>query len=244
MKHSLRDLDVVVLCGGPGTRLQGVIGETPKILAPLGNKVLLDILFEEFKKAGFRNIILCVGFQKEKIKNYIREKYLGREWPQVLFSDEEKPLGTGGALKNALQLVSNDHVLVMNGDTIFKGHFEGLYNFHRESNSFLTLGVKETVEKDYGTVGLDSSMRLTGFKEKVWGEGDRYASIGMYCMKKDIGKYMPASEVFSLEYDLFPALVGSLPCFGYRTKGIAHDIGTKERYAAGLDILLSEGTDV
>ncbi len=240
MKYSLRDLDVVVLCGGPGTRLQGVIGETPKILAPLGNKVLLDILFEEFKKAGFRNIILCVGFQKEKIKNYIKEKYFGKEWLQVLFSDEEKPLGTGGALKNSFQLVSSDHVLVMNGDTIFKGHFQGLYDFHRKNDSLLTLGVQETIQKDYGTVGLNAAARIIAFKEKMWGNGDRYASIGMYCMKRDIEKHMPAGEVFSLEHDVFPALVGSFPCFGYRTKGIAHDIGTKERYEAGLEIASKE----
>ena len=91
---------------------------------------------------------------------------------------------------------------------------------------------------------MDTSTRLTGFKEKAWGKGDRYASIGMYCMKKEIAKYMPDREVFSLEYDLFPALVRSLPCFGYRTEGIAHDIGTNERYAAGLHILLSEEKEV
>jgi len=240
MKNSLHNVDVVVLCGGLGTRLQGVIGETPKILVPLGDKVLLDILFEEFRVADFKKVILCVGFQKEKIKDYIKEKYSDIGWPRVVFSDEEKPLGTGGALKNALRFVSSDHFLVMNGDTIFKGHFQGLYNFHEKNNSFLTLGVNETREKDYGTVGVDSSLRLIGFKEKIWGEGDRYTSIGMYCMKKEIAKYLPDREVFSLEYDVFPVLVSSLPCFGYQTNGIAHDIGTKERYAAGIKILFHE----
>src|SRR5690349_21298843 len=107
-------IDAAILCGGKGTRLQPVISDLPKGLAPVRGRALLDILVEDLVAQGLRRIILCVGHMKEQIISH----FSGRRDADFLFSEETAPLGTGGAVKNAAEFIRSDPFLVMNGDSM------------------------------------------------------------------------------------------------------------------------------
>lgn len=99
------DLDIVILCGGFGKRLRPIISDKPKILAKIENRTFIDILIENTLQYGSKNFILCVGYLKEQI---IRHRFDCIDNCNIKYSEEEEPLGTGGALKNAIYLTNSN----------------------------------------------------------------------------------------------------------------------------------------
>ena len=98
----LKDVDVVILCGGLGKRLRGIIKNRPKPMALINGRSFLDYLIFYLVKFGFRRFILCTGYKKSSIKRYYAKRYKNFEF---VFSEENVPLGTGGAVKNAKKFI-------------------------------------------------------------------------------------------------------------------------------------------
>jgi len=233
MAANLRGTDVVILCGGLGKRLRPVVSDRPKVLAKIGEKTFLDIIINNLLLYGFKNIILSVGHLKEQIKKHFnyRDDY------NIKFSDEEEPLGTGGALKNAKSLIRSEPFMVMNGDSICKVDFRSFVDFHIEKEALLSIVlVRSKMTEDYGSVILDNSQRITDFNAKVAGRSENIINAGMYLMKKDIFSYMPEQNKFSLEYDLFPKIINNR-CYGFLIEGEFVDIGTPERYEKAINLI-------
>lgn len=228
MQSRLQEIDVVILCGGLGKRLKSVVGDRPKVLARIGGKVFLDVLINNLLLYGFRRIILSVGHLKEQIIDHFRQK---AEYEcEIEFSEEHAPLGTGGALKKTEPLIKSDTFLVMNGDSFCDVDFDKLLDFHIGKSAIMTMVLaRSDAIKDYGSITLDDSCRIQGFKEKVSSVSNKMVNAGIYLMQKDIFSYMSEGDVFSLEYDFFPRLTES-ECYGYLTGGELFDIGTPERY--------------
>ncbi|MCK4736539.1 MAG: hypothetical protein KAT65_29065, partial [Methanophagales archaeon] len=179
----------------------------------------------------------CVGYLKEQIKNH----YDKNQDYTITFSEEEEPLGTGGALKNARSLIRSNPFMVMNGDSICNVDFRSFVDFHIGKKALLSIVlVRSNTAEDYGSVILDVSQRIVDFNEKVAGGGENIINAGVYLMEKDIFSYMPEQSRFSLEYDLFPKIVDNR-CYGFLTEGEFIDIGTPERYEKAKD-LYSAGT--
>lgn len=261
----LCETDIVILCGGLGKRLRPVISEQPKVLAKIGNLTFLDILINNISSYGTKNIILCVGYLKDRIKerfdccraNHCDNYNYRYGEHNIIFSEEESPLGTGGAIKNAKQLIKSDPFIVMNGDSICNIDFNGFLDFHTRKEAILSMILaKSTTTEDYGHVTLDKSQRITSFNEKM-SNNDKYITntdlnkngltteslinAGIYLMQKEIFSYMPEQDNFSLENDLFPKIVNDKAtksrCYGLITNGKLLDIGTPERYKIAVDTL-------
>ena len=221
---NLADLDVVILCGGKGERLQAVLNDKPKVLADINGKPFLEILIDNLKHFGFKRFILSVGYKREKIIDYFK----GREG--VVFSEEEIALGTGGGLKKAENLIKSNTFLAMNGDSFCDLNFNKALAFHQSRKALVTLVlVKARESRDCGMVNLDDSCQIKEFCERANFPREGLMNAGIYFMEKTIFSYMPKGT-FSLEYDLFPKLKGK-NCFGYITKERLFDIGVPERYA-------------
>jgi len=219
---SLANIDVVILCGGKGERLQSVLSDKPKALADINGEPFLAILIDSLKKFGFKRFILSVGYKSEDVIEYFQDR------EDIVFSQEENVLGTGGGLKKAKELIKSDSFLATNGDSFCNLDFNQLFSFHKEKKALLTIALTKAPEaKDYGTVSVEASGRIKNFQEKIEGNDVRLVSTGIYLMDKEIFNYMPLDEVFSLEYDLFPKTKSS---FGYITEAKLYDIGTPERY--------------
>jgi len=222
-------MDVVILCGGMGTRLRRISGDLPKALMPFHGRPFIDYLIESLLPFGFRRFVLCVGHLREKVRAHVRAGDY-----EVVFSEEEEPLGTGGALKNAAPLISSSSFLVMNGDSICPVDYAQFYAFHLKKGGILSLVLaKPRPEQDYGVIEVDDTERVIHFREKQGGRETMLINGGIYLMQRDIFNHLPAETLFSLEYDLFPNI---LPrgCYGFRTDAEVIDIGTPERYLEAL----------
>ena len=107
-------LDLMILAGGQGTRLRSIVNDVPKPIAPINGTPFLQLLLNEFKNE-FDNIILCTGYKAAAIHELV-----SKIDPSILVSAEATPLGTGGAVKQALQYVKSNEVVIMNGDTFLE----------------------------------------------------------------------------------------------------------------------------
>lgn len=230
---NLKEIDVVILCGGLGKRLRPAVSDRPKVLADINGKTFLDILIDNLVKHGFNNIILCVGYLKEHIKDHFD---FDKDF-NIVFSEEEEPLGTGGALKNARPIIKSTTFMVMNGDSICDLNFKGFLDYHVSKRALMSM-VLTRLQKtgDYGNVALDLSNRIVSFEEKVDTKGECLINAGVYLMQKEVFSYMPEEINFSLEYDLFPKLVKD-KCYGFISENEFLDIGTPERYKKATDLL-------
>jgi len=237
-----KDIDVVILCGGLGKRLKPLINDQPKVLAKIGNMSFLDILINNILPYGFKNIILCVGHLKEQIKKHYNNCFYCRKDCNIMYSEEEEPLGTGGALNNAKLLINSDPFMVMNGDSICNIDFNQFVTFHKRKNAILSIVLSmsmmsKDIYKDYGVVTIDNSRRIINFDEKPIENKESLINAGIYLMKKDIFSYMSNIKTFSLEYNLFPKLCNNRQCYGFITESEVIDIGTPERYKRANSLL-------
>lgn len=234
MDNQIQNLDVIILCGGLGTRLKPLVNDRPKSMVEIDGRPFLDILIEYVADYGFKRFILCIGYKREIIKNY----YAQRASPvEIIYSQEEKPLGTGGALKNAKPLIHNETFLVANGDTICKVDLNAFLKFHLEKRGILSMVlVKADNSPDYGIVTLDNSSRINGFNKKRESLSSSLMNAGIYLMHKDIFSYMPESSCFSLEDDIFPE-IHQIKSYGFLNTHEFIDIGTPERFRQAIKIL-------
>lgn len=226
---TFKNIDVLVLCGGQGTRLRPVISGKPKILADIGGRPFIEILLDNLASQGFYRIILGVGHFKEEIINYFKAN--PRKDLQIEFSKEETPLGTGGAVKKAESLIKSGHFLVMNGDCLFSVDFDKFYQSHLVKKTMLSMVLANIADEssNYGRVMLASDNKITSFNEK-----QNLVSAGIYFMRKDVFDFMPAQDSFSLEYDFFPKILGH--SYGFVSEGEFIDIGTPERYKKAIEL--------
>ena len=221
--------DVLILVGGQGTRLQQVVCDRPKPLADINGHPFLDILINYVAHFGFKRIILCTGYMSSLVREHYRTRM---DHMEILFSEEQEPLGTGGAVKNAEALIRSNPFLVMNGDSYCPADLGAFVDFHKNNNARLSivLAYSETNE-EYGSVTFDSSYRITSFCEKVFRTEKTVINAGIYLMNRDVLSTMPAEKRFSLEYDLFPNMVNDRS-YGFVTELQLADIGTPQRYEA------------
>ncbi|MBN2313782.1 MAG: NTP transferase domain-containing protein [Sedimentisphaerales bacterium] len=231
------NIDVLILVGGQGKRLRQVVGDRPKPLADINGLPFLDILIRYVTGYGFRRIILCTGYMGARVREYYRAR---TDDVEILFSEEQAPLGTGGAIKNAEALVRSSPFLVMNGDSFCSANLEHFVTFHQEKNARLSIVLAYSdKQEDYGSVTLDSSRRITRFSEKVPCADQSIINAGIYLMNEDVFASMPRKRRFSLEYELFPEIVSDR-CYGFVSEWPITDIGTPERYEAAKRLLSTQ----
>ncbi|MGH9327670.1 MAG: nucleotidyltransferase family protein [Terriglobia bacterium] len=223
-------LPVVILCGGLGTRLRSVLPDRPKCLAPINGRPFLELLLSGLNSDGFKRVVLCLGYRSGEVEEFIRSR---DPWQMdVMFSVEREALGTAGAVKNAEPLTGSADFVVMNGDTILELDFKRLIETHREREALATLALWRSRRgtNRYGSVGLDSAGRITGFYEKAQGTGSSLINGGVYVFSRQMFAHLPSAPPrASLETQVFPSLVGKglcgMPCEGYFL-----DIGVPEDY--------------
>lgn len=184
-------MKAIILCGGLGTRLKSVIKDIPKPMAPIDNKPFLEFIFIYLKKQKIDEIILAVSYKYEIIQEYFKDEFLDIK---VRYSIEKEPLGTGGAIKQALELVK-ENCLVLNGDTFFDIDLTKM----KLDESKICLALKKMNDFDrYGSVELDKMGNITSFKEKQYLK-QGFINGGIYLISKDIFEGFILEKKFSFE---------------------------------------------
>lgn len=224
-----KDMDVVVLAGGLGTRLRSVVSEVPKCMAPVNGKPFLHYLLTALSQYRISKVVLSVGYKRECIMDWVQVH--GNEFPfEIDFAVEETPLGTGGGIRLAMEKCTSDSVCIMNGDTFFDVDLERLKEAHKHSGKLLTMAVKHLKDFDrYGTVSFDKNGVVTGFNEKRYCE-DGYINGGVYMVSdRNLLKAMPEKFSFETEFLQPKAAAGLVNSFV--SDGYFIDIGIPEDYA-------------
>lgn len=225
----------VFLVGGLGTRLGDLTKATPKPLLPVAGRPLLDHLLEKTAKAGLTDIVLLAGHATKALDTYLAEHAPAERFGlTIAVSTEPEPLGTAGAVVNALPALAEAFLLI-NGDTWFDFDWRAL----ADDESFpAVIALKAIDNADrYETVGLDGE-RITGFHPRNAAAGAGLINGGLYRLRRGLiaeaaGQSMP----ISLEADLAPALCAGGLLGGRVFSGDFIDIGVPESYAAAQRLL-------
>lgn len=230
----IKDVDVVILCGGRGMRLRPLIKDRPKGLVEINGKPFLDILIDYLANFGFKRFILCIGYLGQNIKQYYQNYHSSLK---ILFSEEKNPLGTAGAIKNAEPLIKSNPFLVLNGDSLCRINLYEFLNFYIRKKALFSIALtKAKRASDYGAVSLSPSQQILSFNEKVKQKHSCFINAGIYIFKNRVFSMIPDKENFSLEYDLFPKIIHK-EFYGYVTEEKVIDIGTPARLRNAKAIL-------
>jgi len=233
------DITAAILAGGFGTRLQSVVSDRPKVLAEVRGKPFMVYLLEQLSSAGIRKAVICTGYMADKIEECFGDAY---DSVGIVYSREDEPLGTGGALRLALPYLSSEIILVMNGDSYIDTDLSIYVDWFSEGErkaAVLLTWVDDTSR--YGSVKINKNKIIASFEEKCENSGPGWINAGIYLLRKSLIASMPAGKFYSLERDFFPKLTGK-GLYGFCTEGRFIDIGTPETYAAAEEFFAAEGS--
>lgn len=226
--------EVIILAGGLGTRLKGVIADIPKPMAPVADNPFLKYIFDYLVQHKISCVVLAVGYKYEHIYNFFGDKYKSLE---LKYSVEEEPLGTGGAIRLAVEQVNNNEFFIINGDTFFDVDLLQFEQFAKASKSDLAIALKPMHSFDrYGSVEVEGD-KILSFKEKQFVEAGLINGGVYYCGKPLFSKF-GVNQKFSFEKDLMEKSVNEKNLTGYISDTYFIDIGIPEDYAkANLDFV-------
>jgi len=221
-------MDVIILAGGFGKRLEARVKDVPKPMADVLGRPFLSFLLDHLLNHGVTKILMSVGYKYEIVQTYFGPSYRGADIQYIV---EDHPLGTGGALRKALPFSRDENSIVLNGDTLFTVDLKRMFEFHLSRRGALTLAVKPMRDiLRYGTVQLKGD-RVVGFREKEplpFG----YINGGVYVVNRSIAKYFdPRKESFSFEVDFLPQNLDNIRPCAYISDVYFIDIGIPEDYA-------------
>jgi D-glycero-alpha-D-manno-heptose 1-phosphate guanylyltransferase len=218
-------MKVIILAGGLGTRLGKVTETIPKPMVEVVGKPFLQYLLDYLVKYDIEAICLAVGFKYDVIQRHFGDNYHGMP---LWYSIEKEPLGTGGALKAACKLISDENFLVLNGDTYFDVELNAMWDWHIQNNLEITMAVKYLNDCGrYGKVVVNEKNRITGFEEKTQ-KGVGLINGGIYALNKCIFHNDTLPKRFSFEEDILKRNIMGISSYAYESEGYFIDIGVPE----------------
>jgi mannose-1-phosphate guanylyltransferase len=228
--------DAILLCGGAGIRLRSVIGDAPKGMAEVGGRPFLELLLRQIHRHGFRRCILAVGYQREAVRAYFGEHACGLD---LFYSEETRPLGTGGALRNAAGLITCDTVLVMNGDSYTDVDLvEFLEDYRQAKADASVVVVPGDGRQDCGFVLVNEGGKVASFDEKQVTLPVCHINAGIYLFSRLMLGELPGEREVSLEREVLPRwLQEGRYIRGFPSAGTCVDIGTPERFRSAQSVL-------
>ena len=225
-------MEAIVLAGGFGTRLRQVVADVPKPMAPIAGRPFLDILLGSLAKKGFSRVVLSLGFMAEKISNHFGTRFVGLDLAYVV---EDTPLGTGGAIRLALEACTQDHVFVFNGDTYLDLEVQSLEQQWQAKRHPIVVVRQVPDTTRYGRLVVDGG-HITSFAEKgISGPG--LINAGCYVLATDALAKFPLNHPFSIETDYLSPEVARVTVEVFETEGVFIDIGIPEDYARAQTFL-------
>jgi mannose-1-phosphate guanylyltransferase len=217
----------ILLVGGFGTRLKPLTDESPKPMLPVAGLPVTEHQILAAKRAGIHTLVLATSYLAEVFTPYFGD---GAKWGiKILYAVEKEPLGTGGAIRNAAELLGRDEpVVIFNGDVLSRHSIADQIAFHLENKADVTLHLIDVEDaRAFGCVPTDSEGRVTAFLEKMDNPVTNSINAGCYVFSPSVIDQIPLGKVVSVERETFPALVSSgRPVFGYKEQSYWLDVGT------------------
>jgi mannose-1-phosphate guanylyltransferase len=231
-------MQALILAGGEGTRLRPITSTMPKPVVPLANRPHLELMIRWLCGHGVDEIILSCGFLADGVRQVLGSgEHLG---VPVRYVEEPSPLGTGGALRFAGELLA-DRFFMLNGDVLTDIDLTAQLAQHEQTGARATIALIGVDDPSaYGLVRRNPDHSVSEFLEKPSPDqiDTNLINAGAYILDRSILDEMPPpGSNISIERDVFPKLVGQ-GLFGFASQGYWMDIGTPDRYLQGtFDIL-------
>lgn len=234
-----RGLDVLVLAGGLGTRIRAVLGDVPKVLAPINGRPFLDHLLDSLKAQGARRVVLALGYLADKVIAHLAAN------PPPLPVDwviETQPLGTAGALRHALPALQGDFVLVMNGDTWVDAdllEFQNAWQASGRAAAIMAVRVEDVSR--YGSLDISDQGTLRRFVEKDPNRhGPGIINAGLYLFDRSVLADLQGMAGPSLERDVLACLPAGSVAVHLAERAAFVDIGTPDSLAGAAAVVVSD----
>ncbi len=235
-----------MLVGGEGTRLRPLTDTVPKPLLPVANRPFLHRVLDHVADHGVHEVVLSSPYLEETFGPFIEER---RGDPKITWITESYPLGTGGAIVNALPNLDPEAFFVLNGDILTDLDLTALLEFHRAHEAVATITLSPVEDaRPFGLVATGPGGRVVEFREKPAELVPGNVNAGTYVLDPSALEGWPVGEMVSIEREIYPALIAAdRPVFGFVTGAYWMDLGTPEKYLqAHFDVLEGrlEGIDV
>ena len=221
----------ILLVGGFGTRLKPLTSQSPKPMLPVAGLPVTEHQILAAQKAGIHTLVLATSYLSEVFTPYFGD---GSQWGmKILYAVEKEPLGTGGAIRNAAEMLNienlgDEPIVIFNGDVLSRHSIAEQIKFHQAHSADATLHLIEVEDaRAFGCVPTDGDGRVTAFLEKMDNPVTNSINAGCYVFHPSVLHRIPLGEVVSIERETFPALVASgRPVFGYKEQAYWLDVGT------------------
>jgi D-glycero-alpha-D-manno-heptose 1-phosphate guanylyltransferase len=193
-------------------------------MAPVAGRPFLEILLDRLIDSGCERVLLSVGYLRHLIQQAFDADYRGIPIHYVI---EETPLGTGGAIRLALEHTTEASVLVINGDTYADADFLALLTVHREGKHPMTMAVTHVEDVGrYGGVVVENGV-VSGFTEKGL-TGPGWINAGAYVLDREFPWPAELPSRFSFETDFLAPCIAEFHPNAYMFNGYFLDIGIPE----------------
>ena len=201
----------ILLVGGFGTRLSPLTSKTPKPMLPIANLPVTEHQLMVAKAAGITKVVLATAYLAETFTPYFGD---GAKWGiELKYALENEPLGTGGAIRNAAELIlseiaENEPVVVFNGDVLSRHDLTAQIKLHLEKAAAATLHLVSVEDaRPYGCVPFDQTGRVTHFLEKMDNPITNTINAGCYVFNPRVIQEIELGKVVSVEREIFPQLL-------------------------------------
>jgi len=224
----------ILLVGGYGTRLMPLTKHTPKPMLTIAGLPVTEHQLAMARNAGITTVVLATSYLSELFTPYFGD---GSKWGmKLIYAVEEKPLGTGGAIANAAQLLdTQESIVVFNGDVLSSHNLKEQIRQHEANHADVTLHLTAVEDaRAYGCVPTDSNGRVTAFLEKMDSPVTNMINAGCYVFNPAVIKAISLNTVISIERETFPELISKdAKVFGFIDNAYWLDIGTPDALLKG-----------
>jgi D-glycero-alpha-D-manno-heptose 1-phosphate guanylyltransferase len=220
--------EAVILAGGFGTRLQSVVKDVPKPMAPVCGRPFLEYQLDYLRAFGIEKVVLSLGYLPEAVKDHFGYKYHDLE---IAYAVETDPLGTGGAIAYAAEQIRGKNFWVFNGDSLFEVNLPMMEAKFFSAKADITLALRTVDDVSrYGMVETDEHSQITHFREKSDVKGPGTINGGVYLINKAKFLEVVPRGRFSVEKEVFMPDDRLLSLSGVVSDTYFIDIGIPEDY--------------
>ncbi len=230
--------EAVILAGGFGTRLQSVVSDVPKPLAPIRGRPFVAWLLDAMADQGMRRVVLATGYLGDLVA-----AALGAHWRGMVlvYSHEHEPLGTGGAIAQAARQIQSDTFFAINGDTWLEVDYRAFDVAMHDAKIPLGMALANVEDTSrYGAVNVQQGF-VEGFVEKGR-RGPGYINAGVYRIDRTlIGDFLEKKGSFSFETDVLVPAASRKALAAYTQTRAFIDIGVPDDYLRAQNELTMPG---
>ncbi len=245
-------MKAIIIAGGQGTRLRPLTYQRPKPLVPVANRPFLEYQVALLRKHGITDIVFATNYLSEQIEAHFGDG--SRFGVRMQYALENEPLGTGGAIRNAANLVPDSSLVVFNGDVLMDFDLSAIIAFHQKKHASATITLTEVPSPNpFGVLYLTPEGEVERWEEpteelkqrlaldrEIVPTGKDYINAGCYILEPSCIARIPPNTKVSIERDTYPKMIAERAgVYGYSAKGYWLDLGRAEQLLSATQAILS-----